>query len=275
MKRPIICTLAVAGAFILSGFAGRRGAAGPGSAAQAAKGRVPVIVELFTSEGCSSCPPADALLVNLEQAQPVEGAEVIALGEHVDYWNQLGWADRFSSEQFTERQGRYAQAFGLNSVYTPQMVVDGRTEFVGSSRGRAHAAIARALLEPKATMQITAAPKEPSARPGELRLRVRLAELPALSAGDAAEVWLAITEGNLSSDVSRGENSGRLLRHTAVVRRLTALGKLDPQKPLEFRGETSLGLDGGWRRENLRAVAFAQERGSGRVVAAASMKLEE
>lgn len=237
----------------------------------AARARVPVVVELFTSEGCSSCPPADALLARMDETQPVEGAEVIALAQHVDYWNYLGWSDPYSSHELSERQGAYSQAFGRDGVYTPQMVVDGRAEFNGGDRGKAFDEIARAAREPKAEVVLTRADAQ-SKTDAPVRLSLRVEKLPKLSDGDAAEVLLAITEGGLSSDVSRGENTGRKLKHVGVVRRLTKLGEFSAGT---FSADTEVTFDKGWRRENLRAVVFLQERASRRVVGATSIKLFE
>ncbi len=123
-------------------------------AAESARLRIPVVVELFTSEGCSSCPPADELLERLDEKQLIPGVEVIALEQHVDYWNSLGWNDPFSSSRFSERQNDYSISFGHSGVYTPQMIVDGTVEFVGSSKQQALASIAESARQPKVKVQL-------------------------------------------------------------------------------------------------------------------------
>lgn len=222
--------------------------------------RSPVIVELFTSEGCSSCPPADALLSHLVKTQPVPGAEVIALGEHVDYWNHGGWSDPFSSRQFSARQNDYSSAFRRDNVYTPQMIVDGKTEFVGSDDDRADQAIAQAARAPKADVQV--------ARIGPDKLSVQVDHLPASVRNDPANVVLAITEDGLSSSVGGGENSGRHLAHSAVVRQWRVLGTTSGGA---FTENLTVALADGWKRDNLHAVVFVQKRASRQIIGAAEI----
>lgn len=232
-------------------------------------GRAPVLVELFTSEGCSSCPPADALLSRLEKTQPIEGVEVIALAQHVDYWNYLGWRDPFSNAEAGARQNEYAKVFDKDGVYTPQMVIDGRTEFPGGNKALAFETIAGAARTPKAEVFVTRLPDGENEAKG-VRLSVRVGRLPPVTAGDTADVLLAITESDLSTSVARGENAGRRLGHVGVARTLSVIGAAAGET---FKAEPSVSIDGGWRRENLRAVVFVQERASKRVLGAASIKL--
>ncbi|HEX8338851.1 MAG TPA: DUF1223 domain-containing protein [Pyrinomonadaceae bacterium] len=262
--------------FILSGRgSGETGAServeGAGVNAAPAPPRRPVIVELFTSEGCSSCPPADALLSRLDETQPVAGAEIIPLAMHVDYWNHLGWTDPFSSREFSVRQGEYAAAFGKPDVYTPQMIVDGVKEFNGGNSSLAHEAVSRAAREPKAEVLLKRGPAQADETVG---ISVQIDKFPRQTVGDPVYVLLAVTESGLSTDVARGENSGRRLGHVGVVRTLRQLGIL-PEAHGPFKAETGVLVGKGWRRDNLRAVVFAQERGTRRVLAAASLKLFE
>jgi hypothetical protein len=231
--------------------------------------RVPVLVELFTSEGCSSCPPADQLLAQLEQTQPIDGVEVIALSEHVDYWNRLGWTDPYSSPAFSLRQSEYARVFGVEDVYTPQMIVDGRAQFTGSNSTRARDAISNAAREPKATVQVKRGSED--TRKGAIALDVSVSNLPAI--GNDAEVLMAITESGLSSSVARGENKGRNLSHIAVVRKLMSLGKIDLNNGAGFTAKETVRIEKTWKRENLRAVVFVQERKSKQVRGVCAVRL--
>ena len=222
--------------------------------------RVPVIVELFTSEGCSDCPPADTLLRKLEEVQPIPNAEVIVMGEHVDYWNHDGWTDQFSSAQFTDRQRHYVNDFALDSAYTPQMVVDGRAEFNGANGPKAAKAIAEAAAEPQVAISLSLDPASP-------RLMVAV---PASALTKKAEVVLAVTESNLTSQVKRGENGGRTLIHTGVVRTLKKIADL---KGDAYSSDERLNLDPAWKRGDLRAVVFVQEKNSRHIIGAAAIRL--
>lgn len=225
-----------------------------------------VLVELFTSEGCSSCPPADKLLAELDESQPVNGAQVIALSEHVDYWNRLGWKDPFSSAQFTERQTDYSRTLHVEDIYTPQMIVDGQDQFVGNQRATALEAIARAAQSPKA--RVEAAIK--SSTPNSITLSIHAGDVPEVSSGDRADVILAITESGLMNNVARGENAGRRLTHSAVTRKMVELGAIDGK---DFNAEQVVRLDSVWQRARLRAVVLVQERGSRRILGAAAIPL--
>jgi len=274
MKILITALTILLGAAVLAAFTMRREPAVSTPALETAGGvRSPVIVELFTSEGCSSCPPADAVLAQLQKTQPVEGAEVIALSEHVDYWNYIGWSDPFSSAAFSARQDAYAKALGLESVYTPQMIVDGQTEFIGSGMNKALDAIAKAASSQKADVRVTISKTQNEKNRQTIRLGVSVKNVPPVNRGDVAEVMLAITEDDLSSNVSRGENSGRKLAHTAVVRAMRALGRIDPAKT--FDSETTAVIAKGWKRDDLRVVVFLQELARRRTLGAASIKLSE
>ena len=218
--------------------------------------RKSVVVELFTSEGCSSCPPADALLSQLRDDKSLNGIDVIPLGFHVDYWNSMGWQDRFSSHTFSQRQEQYAARLRTDGAYTPQMIVNGTDQFVGNNSGQAHSAIVRAAAaNPQATVALSAAQDQ-------LSVNVR-------SAG-SGDVILAVTEDNLSNKIGAGENGGRVLRHSAVVRDFRVLGKLNAGS---FQAQVPLKLEKDWKRADLRAVVFVQDAASTRILGASAVKL--
>lgn len=222
----------------------------------AAETKPVVVVELFTSEGCSSCPPADALLRDL-QVRGFPGAELVLLGEHVDYWNQLGWRDAYSSEQFTARQQDYANKMKLRDYYTPQAVVDGTVEFVGSDEGALHRAILKSMQTPK---PLNVAVSWDTA--------TQTAHVSAEGTG-SGDLYLAFTEIGLSSEVTAGENAGNRLTHAAVVRRLKNTGGVSGA----FRKDVQFPLDRGWSASHLRLAAFVQNKNTGAILGAASVKL--
>ena len=189
---------------------------------------VPVVVELFTSEGCSSCPPADAVLSALARQQPVPGVEIIALGMHVTYWDQLGWKDPFSLALATDRQQDYSRVFGEDRIYTPQAVVDGREELIGSAEAGVRKAIQEAARRPHTRIAL-----EPTFSPQGISAKITIPSIPP-GISEPLDLLLFVTEGGLTSEVKRGENHGRTLRHDAVVRDMVRVGTLRPDVPLPF-----------------------------------------
>ena len=228
--------------------------------------RTPVLVELFTSEGCSSCPPADALLERLDRSQPVSGAELIVLSEHVDYWNDIGWKDPYSSHEYSERQSAYAAQFGLGSIYTPQMVVDGHIELVGSDERRATRAIEDATNGTKAPVSISSRLSDEKT----ITLHIEAGPLPSSITAESASVFVAIADNSDESHVSRGENAGRTLKHVAVLRNLIRIGAVD--RTAVFSRDMKLDLNAK-NRPNLRVAVIVQEAAAGRVWGAGLARL--
>ena len=227
----------------------------------------PVVIELFTSEGCSSCPPADALLQKLDQSQPISGAELIVLSEHVDYWNHSGWTDPYSLHEYTERQSAYADHFGLNTVYTPQMVVDGSFEFVGSDERRAIQAAREAAMLKKAPVCV--AFDTTDEKTAAIHVEAGALMSPT-KAEQSANVLLGIADDSDESQVSRGENAGRTLRHVAVLRDLTQIGTVNASDP--FSRDIKLNLNSK-NAKKLRAVVIVQEPEVGKILGAALARL--
>ena len=235
---------------------------GRGSGSVALEAPTPVLVELFTSEGCSSCPPADRFLEQLDH-QPVHGAEMIVLSEHVDYWNHIGWKDPYSSHLYSERQSGYSQRFGLDSVYTPQIVVDGASEFVGSKTELADKVFAKALAAPKIPVHWSLVSKEAKS----LHAHLDAGTLEKSFGAREADVYVAVALNRAESQVSSGENAGHRLAHVAVVREIRKLGVI--KRAYGFSQDIQLNLESG----NERLIAFIQEPRQGKVLGAALLAL--
>jgi hypothetical protein len=183
-------------------------------------------VELFTSEGCSSCPPADALLEKLDALQPIPGTQLVVLSEHVDYWNHDGWTDPFSSASFTDRQSAYVRALGLKTPFTPQFLVDGTDELKTHDTQQIVELFRKAGAVTKLPMRLASVAVEPG-NPAIVRGRVESEVNPEKR---SADVYLAIALDHAESQVSRGENNRRHLVHVAVVTEFTRVGKLETGK---------------------------------------------
>ena len=228
----------------------------------------PILVELFTSEGCSSCPPADALLQQLDRS-PIGGAELIVLSEHVDYWNHIGWTDPFSSHFFSDRQSAYSDRFGLTSVYTPQMVVDGASEFVGSDSRLASQAVQKALAAPKVAIKISGVALDSSKT---LQAHIETNTLPVNSKVAKADIYVVAALNHAESQVLRGENSGHRLTHVGVVQSLIKVGSIEAGK--SFSQDVHLKLDSRTDPANLRIIAFIQQPGQRQVLGATQQKVQ-
>lgn len=231
-----------------------------------ASARTPVLVELFTSEGCSDCPPADSFLGKLDQ-QPVSTKELIVLSEHVDYWNHDGWTDPYSSHAFSERQDAYGEHFQLASVYTPQMIVDGSTQFVGNNTKQAE----KVLTAPPAGMQVPIQITVVALDGAVVRAHIEVATLP--EHFRKSDVLFVVALNHAESQVARGENAGRHLVHVAVVRSLSKVGTIDSKGT--FSRDVSANLEKPVEKSDLRVIAFVQEPGPGRVLGSAMRRLTE
>ncbi len=218
----------------------------------------PVLVELFTSEGCSSCPPADALLKKINGYRVSSGQWVVALSEHVTYWNQLGWADPFSAETWTDRQSRYSDRFHLDNVYTPQVVVNGDAQMSGSDAE----GILRAVRAESASSPLHLRIDAASAQPGAISLTYTVTG----SASGPVELYAVIADDVATSSVLRGENSGRTLMHVAVARNLTMVGGVKADGTVTILLHSPAVIKG--QPETARhLILFAQAPGQGKVVA--------
>jgi len=235
MYKAVGVTLVLAIAMVVFAVAGHK------STSAAEPNHSPILVELFTSEGCSSCPPADKLLAQLEREGTFNGHPIVVMGEHVDYWNGLGWSDRFSSSVFSERQSDFVRRLHLSSAYTPQMVINGRQELVGNDE----AALQKALVRENAASPATVS----------INLNGDTADIQVQNAPVGATAYLAITETALTTQVGRGENKGRQLQHAGVVRRLQKLGSIERSN---FETRVRLATDRSWNPANVRVIAFVQ-----------------
>lgn len=222
--------------------------------------KTPVLVELFTSQGCPSCPTADKILHDLETKQPIAGAEIIALAWHVSYWDSFTWKDEFALPAFGQRQSAYSRAFNIGETYTPQMIVDGRVYFVGTKLD-------------KATKEITTSAK--NSKP-EISVSIEndkaKISIPNLPKHERSTVYMVLTQDDLTRKMERGNNAGKTLVHSSIARDLRAVASIEPQT-MKFASETVLQFQPEWKKENLNLIVFVQENGSRNILAVKKVKM--
>jgi hypothetical protein len=200
------------------------------------------VVELFTSEGCSSCPAADEAVIDMAKQYKTN---VFILGFHVDYWNHLGWKDAFSNPDYSERQKQYASSFSLNSIYTPQIVVNGKTEFVGSEKNKLQRAIEKELSS-NITSSIGLSAKENEGK--KVMVNFKIANLA------SSNINIALVELHAESNVAKGENQGRQLRHINIVRDFKTVDATGKQNSVY------LNIPAGLSKKDCSVIAFVQDK---------------
>lgn len=223
-----------------------------------------VLVELFTSEGCSSCPPADALLKRLNELHTAGGPAIVGISEHVTYWNQGGWADPFSAEVYTLRQSEYGRRFDLDSVYTPQMIVNGQQQAVGAKAQEILKDVNTDAVASPVQVEIEAAVVDGA--------KIQVTFTARGSVPERADVWAVVVDDVASSSVLKGENAGKTLQHVAVARAITKLGRAvgnktvtaSIQNPGSIKGQPATGR---------HVIVFVQGVGMGKVLAVESRGL--
>ncbi len=217
------------------------------------------VIELFTSEGCSSCPPADELVAKIQKE--TNGQPVYILAFHVDYWNHLGWKDVFSNADYSKRQRQYASWLNLQSVYTPQIVVNGKMEFVGSEEGTLRNAI-KSSLQKTPSVQLTI--NDVKITQGQVNMQYHTAG----AVGKNTALVLSIVQKSAQSKVQSGENAGHTLSHVQIVRKLQSM-------PLNSNnnGTANILLPPNQNIHNLVLVAFLQKQSNGEIISAAKFDL--
>jgi len=242
-------------------------AAAPTGSADTSNSRTPILVELFTSEGCSSCPPADLWLQRLDTTQPVPGVEIIVLSEHVDYWDHDGWKDPYSLAPATERQSGYVRAMGLSTEYTPQAIVNGKSELRLSEPQQIRQVFEKEASANQVPVRISALSVDGSV-PRTLHAHI---DVDGGGAKRNADIFAAVALDHAKSQVLHGENGGKLLTHVAVAQEFVKIGKL--QKGKIFSEDAQIKLSPNIVPQNLRLIVFVQEPEYGSVLGAALRRI--